>query len=166
MRLLSTPILISLASLLLIDPVAALPTNESVIISTTNSTKSTLEARAIKKQTQCFTEGALFPIVDLQSYATQLETNEFDKLLFIPHGRYLNGVHGRLKVCAYNAFDKENTSVMNGVVASALHKIMDKCCDTKEPMCMGGYAQEKGQPTLYVDFVTRSSSETCNKPYD
>ncbi|KAI4227614.1 MAG: hypothetical protein L6R36_002248 [Xanthoria steineri] len=152
MHLLS--IIISLASILLINCVAALPTN------------STLVSRATAKQTQCFKEGAVFPRQDLEAYAKQLETVEFDKLLFIPHGRFINGVHNRVKVCAYNTFDKENTSVMNGVVATALYKILDKCCKPDEFLCKGGYGQESGQPKLFVDFVTRSITETCNKPFD
>ena len=168
MRLLSTSILISLASLLL-NSVTALSTDKSLVIEEANSTNSTLSSlhpRGIYKQTRCFKEGALFDYEDLRAYAEQLETNDFDKLIFVPHGRYINGVFGTLKVCAYNPYDIEGTSIMNAAVASALYKILDKCCEPTEFLCRGGYAQEFGEPHLFIDFVTRTHGETCNKPYD
>ncbi|KAL8911975.1 MAG: hypothetical protein Q9171_002951 [Xanthocarpia ochracea] len=146
MHLLSLPVLISLAFLLLLNTVAAVPKNQTTPADSTKAKVSTVEARAQTRQTLCFEKGVYFSTHDLFAYANMLQTHDADKVHYLAHGHYNNGIHGSLQACVYNHYNykKENTAVPNREVGMGLQKIYDKCCPENEPECLGGYAQVHG----------------------
>ena len=168
MHLLSLPVLICLAFFLLLNTAAALPTNQTAPADPAKPKSSTLEARAQARSTRCFDKGVYFSTHDLFAYANMLLTHDADKVHYLAHGRYNNGIHGSLQACVYNHYmgKKENTAVPNREVGMGLQKIYDKCCPENTPVCLGGYAQAHGDNGLFVDIVTRPNGvAVCNHDY-
>ncbi|KAL8923668.1 MAG: hypothetical protein Q9172_003019 [Xanthocarpia lactea] len=138
MHLLSLPVLIYLAFLLLVDAVAALPANQTTPAHPTKPKFPTLEARVPPRTDRCFEKGVYFSTHDLFAYANMLQTHDADKVHYLAHGHYNNGVHGSLQACVYNHFNgnSENTAVPNREVGMGLQRIYEKCCPEETPVCL------------------------------
>ncbi|KAI4259872.1 MAG: hypothetical protein L6R42_004333 [Xanthoria sp. 1 TBL-2021] len=149
MHLKSSPILVTILSLLYVPSILANPVEKRG------------KSGGISVKPDCWDGLGLFPLSDAQALATELQTVDPDDMSYLPHHNSLWWEKGLVRICVRNSFIAQNTHVMRKYVGDNIQKIIDKCCKKDEPVCEGGVRQGKGDSGLYTDFLTVNAGATC-----